>query len=500
MRRSSKRRSSRRSSELTPNAPIDRFSYIVKTYIEKQPWVVLDTLSVIFETIGVDNAERDLGEELNRQSEAWGEKFTRMVSRLRSTFDAQGRLHPGVVQIATEGDFAGISYRVQNKFWWFGDPTVEKYLESYRRPVSTLSERLSLILELAESPTFADGTMRESHEADAIFPWVARELSKLSKVVLRTDGDRALRLALHEYHHRLFELRRSTNAIAQWAKATRTDIMKMSLDEVLEAIKGFRVKRRVEHGEVVYKFKNGWAVESLKGKRQLDCEAGFLSHCVYNYKGDIERGESVIYSLRDPDGVPYVTIEWQPREKGSLVPGHLAQVFGQSNSTIGSETFNEYVFQAGQDNDPPLTREEVPEVVEAIAQMTGEFVAKALRAPAAQVVLWGLPLPEELTSVGDLELKGYPYPLPEGLTSVGGNLELRDYDHPLPDGLAYVGRFTDLHRYKHPLPEGLTSVGGGLYLEDYPHPLPEGLTSVGGNLYRGDYKHPLPKGLRRGGR
>jgi len=43
-------------------------------------------------------------------------------------------------------------------------------------------------------------------------------------------------------------------------------------------------------------------------------------------------------------------------------------------------------------------------------------------------------------------------------------------------------------------------VGGNLYLRGYQHPLPEGLTSVGGGLDLRGYKHPLPEGLRvRGG-
>ena len=36
---------------------------------------------------------------------------------------------------------------------------------------------------------------------------------------------------------------------------------------------------------------------------------------------------------------------------------------------------------------------------------------------------------------GDLDLRGYTHPLPQGLTSVGGSLYLRGYTHPLPQGL-----------------------------------------------------------------
>ena len=51
---------------LTPNPPIDRLKYIQKLYGEKQPWVVLDTLSVILSTVGVDDPSDEFDAELER--------------------------------------------------------------------------------------------------------------------------------------------------------------------------------------------------------------------------------------------------------------------------------------------------------------------------------------------------------------------------------------------------------------------------------------------------
>ena len=358
--RTSRRTSRRPPVALVPNAPIDRLKYIVKTYGEKQPWVVLDTLSVIFDTIGID--------------------------------DRLSAIKDGVVPLLSGTDAKQFQNVVTDFFWSVfreGSPAIPT--EGWDTVGGDTSETLSFIVDLVSQPTFADGAMREPSEADSIFPWVARELSKLSKRTIaalqatweptwepetaehhRLLPKRARVLIYRAYSDHLDNLRKSCNAIAQWAKATRTDIMKMSLDEVLEAIKGFRVKKKVARGEVVYKFKSGWTVESLKGKKQLDCEAGFLAHCVYSYVGEVERGESVIYSLRDPDGVPYVTMEWELLKGES---GKFAQIFGHRNSKIGSEGFNEYVLAAGQDNDPPLTAEQVPETVELIRAMVVEFVA-----------------------------------------------------------------------------------------------------------------------------
>lgn len=390
---------------LTQNPPIDRLKYIQKLYGEKQPWVVMDTLSVILSTVGVDDPSDEFDVELDRQRALFEQDaelpWSVAVSRLRASFGTGGQLHPGVIRARATTSIA-FPYRRQLGYWWFGDQEVEESLARPQRQVSTLSQKLALILELAESKAFANGALTSAHEADGIFPWVARELSRLSKhtidqldatlrsydaaaaametaQIARTTLDQAsfdqaqtaavkLEQTWQTYSNAVGALRRSGNLIAQWSKATRTDLMKLSLAEVLEKSKGFRVKKKVERGEIVYKFKSGWTVESLKGKKQLDCEAGFLSHCVYTYKGAVESGRSVIYSLRDPDGVPYVTMEWQPERK------KFNQVFGKTNSNIGDSVFNEYVLAEGQDNDPPLQPDQVPMVVEAIKSMVAEFI------------------------------------------------------------------------------------------------------------------------------
>jgi len=378
---------------LTPNAPIDRLKYIVKTYGEKQPWVVLDTLSVIFNTIGIDNPEYDLEDTLAAQgSPVWGEMFTRMTSRLRSMFGNGGQLHAGLIMPSTQPPLADVSYREQLGYWWFGDPEVEKRVQVMQRPASTLRERLELVLELIGAESFPrfNSAIREPSDADGTFPWVARELSKLSKhTISEIDGGGPLaqRAEYDFYVQALYRLRRSCNLIAQWAKSTGTDIMKMSLADVFDASANFREKKKVHHGEVVYKFKSGWAVEELREKRQLECEKGFLSHCVPSYKSAIDRGESVIYSLRDPDGVPYVTMEWKPARKA------FAQIFGKTNSNIGDPAFVDYVFTEGQKNDPPLREQaEVMEVVELIRTMVVEFIDKAKGGDVRGLLLAGASL------------------------------------------------------------------------------------------------------------
>jgi len=430
---------------LTPNAPIDRLKYIVKTYGEKQPWVVLDTLSVIFNTIGIDNPAAAFNDpEIPRRY--------RNDAALGMCEAMSGRLRAGL-----------FSWEDVSKAF-YDEGVTPTYAVGMQKMWQSWLSYLSSTLKIVEMPAFADGVMREQHEADSIFPWVARELSKLSKhtiagldslsvidreppespsrktggtkmawgaavdydtdMALHTDRDRRVRdlrfLVYGDYLRALTSLRRSGNAIAQWAKGARVDIMKLSLAEVLEAIKTYRPKSVVkpgQRGDVVYRFKKtGWVVEELKSKRQLDCETDFLSHCVSGYKGAVASGESVIYSLRDPDGVPYVTMEWQPDRS------RFTQVFGKTNSSIGDGVFDEYVFQTGQSNKPPLTREEVPEVVEFIRAMVIEFIDKVKDGETRGIVLAGGSLSGRDLSGRNMEFADLSGMNLRGVSLTGANL------------------------------------------------------------------------------
>ena len=76
-----------------------------------------------------------------------------------------------------------------------------------------------------------------------------------------------------------------------------------------------------------------------------------------------------------------------------------------------------------------------------------------------------------------------------------GDLDLRRYDHPLPDGLKNIDGYLNLEGYKYKLPNGFNSCGGNLYLGGYNHPLPDGFNSCGGYLNLGGYNHQLPEKL-----
>lgn len=379
-----RRRSSRRAQELTPNAPLNRLGFIRKTY-EKQPWVAYDTLSVIFNTIGIDEPWRYLEDAVYVLTPARTADAARTARTTMLQMFFAGSMIPGLPDPRWSHGHSG--YTTLLSIIWNLGP-IKYHGEDDLR----WDERANTIFEIVDEQQFAEGAMREPHEADSIFPWVARELSKLTKHTIAAIEESikenlSLRDDFTDYTDALETLRRSTNLFAQWAKAKRVDIMKMSLSEVIEATKDFKYTGKIRQGKIVLRLADGWTVQELRGRRELAPEGKRLAHCVGTYVQKVDSGQHEIYSLRDPDGVPYVTMDWKLEGKG-----FFKQVFGKANSKIGDEVFSEYVFDAGQDNKPPLAQEDVGDVTEMIRSMVIEFIDKVKSGNVRGLILAGASL------------------------------------------------------------------------------------------------------------
>ena len=363
------------------NPPDKRLAFIVKTYLDKQPWVVWDTISVIFNTIGIDSPAtlaRDAA--LNGVATPSGMTVAQFASDVRDMFRA-GAMVPGLPEPGWDHRPAPTSdpsfhYPTKEDADRWRDHRYSSLLDTshyWSEPITGMWRLLINAIPLFTSTEFADGLMNQPHKADGVFPWVARELSRLTKhVIAETDKEArdgySPRDAWEVYEEALDSLRRRTNGIAAWAQKNRIDLNKLSLAEALEGSKEFKPKVAVPQGIIVKRFKSGWTIQELRGRGRLDPEGERLQHCVGSYCSRVESGASQIYSLRDPDGVPYVTMEVDPDSS------HFVQVFGEKNSSVGSKEFGLYVFTEGQANEPPLSESDVPVVVEAIQQMLEEFI------------------------------------------------------------------------------------------------------------------------------
>jgi uncharacterized protein YjbI with pentapeptide repeats len=174
------------------------------------------------------------------------------------------------------------------------------------------------------SPTEVVDLLKEdlakSSEVDAYIPWLGTKLTALMK-----SGGLSKKVQ--------DDLIRGFRAIAIWAKETRTDIGKVSIEEALAKAEDHvprAAKKGTEESDanpVVYRFPDGFKIVQLKTDEALKHEGGRMKHCVGDYCDSVKAGTSVIYSLRSPDGDPEkdITMEYKPKNKS------FNQMFGPRN-------------------------------------------------------------------------------------------------------------------------------------------------------------------------
>jgi len=94
-----------------------------------------------------------------------------------------------------------------------------------------------------------------------------------------------------------------------------------------------------------------WTIQKVIGKNDLEVEGNRMDHCVGGFCKGVERGDSVIYSLRDPYNEPHVTIEIEG--DNSYDPGTIKQIQGKSNSEPKDEykaMIKEWISNSGEES------------------------------------------------------------------------------------------------------------------------------------------------------
>ena len=270
-----------------PNAPIDRLRWVAKTY-EHMPVVTYETIRVALNTLGLDHLYMENALFDGTGDGTWG--------AASGHYESMSRAHFG---FARGGRGALTAQRV--------------------------SELLTMLEPELPSDT----------EYDFLFPWVAAQLGPIAKRTQRAwkqeqEGRITHAQVMHWYDEApLFidmsdALRQRGTAIAQWALANRIDLGRVSAGEALKAIKTFEVTVRVLQGPVVYEYGDGWTVQELPPEA-LEAEGKVMQHCVGTYCEVVRKGDTVIYSLREPQGQPHVTMEFLPAS------GRFEQIYGKQN-------------------------------------------------------------------------------------------------------------------------------------------------------------------------
>lgn len=281
---------------LTPNSPIKRLKYVAKTYGERSPGVVMDTFFLLSDLAGIE-APRMEGPQA---AVWWRIAFNRMSA------------DPGAMQLFllrrydlwSIGPDAPIDDATMVREGSTGWGSKREQLA--RRGLDRLFEEQSqrelmegLLRHLEE--TGHDGMFRRM-DSDPIWPWVARELNRAKKRSVKAGY-------ATEYVKLLDDLSGKGPALALWQETERVDLTKTSAYDALAALETFQLQRGVEQGDVVYEWPDGWTVQKLTTPLQLEDEGEQMQHCVGGYCAEVEAGDTVIYSLRDPQGDPHATME-----------------------------------------------------------------------------------------------------------------------------------------------------------------------------------------------
>jgi len=91
-----------------------------------------------------------------------------------------------------------------------------------------------------------------------------------------------------------------------------------------KAMEEERSQEAARGGTVVHQWPDNWTVRRLDTPDELASEGDAMGHCVGSYADEVARGNTSIYSLRDPQGQPHVTTEIMPNRwvtpNGDLVP------------------------------------------------------------------------------------------------------------------------------------------------------------------------------------
>lgn len=134
--------------------------------------------------------------------------------------------------------------------------------------------------------------------------------------------------------------------IFDWAEQTNPNIMNMNLLEADEAsVQWHRELAQKEVDEslkykshdVVFTFPDGWEIIKLQAG---DCtpEGEKMGHCSKGYSDEVGRGNTEIYSLRDPKNEPHVTLEMSIPQTDSGIKIKIEQIQGKGNE----EPIDEY--------------------------------------------------------------------------------------------------------------------------------------------------------------
>jgi hypothetical protein len=193
------------------------------------------------------------------------------------------------------------------------------------------------------SPTTQEERVAGWFEPSKLVEWALVQLRKLRRKEKNESwrGEEVQDFVYdQEAYSRLFN-RPKMQEIQDWWYNQRPEIASYTAEEAIRASDEWhdRISEgtdvvKYEEGEsgVIYgpKWKNenfnGWTIRKITTSNDADYEGHLMDHCVGSYSCNILDGSVRVFSLRDPNNKPHVTMEVSP---GSWT---FKQIYGKSNS------------------------------------------------------------------------------------------------------------------------------------------------------------------------
>ena len=113
---------------------------------------------------------------------------------------------------------------------------------------------------------------------------------------------------------------------------------RMAKEKALKTLETEEFKKSLATTQLVHKFDDGMSWHKLEDPVALEAEGKIQGHCVGTYTKKVADGSSEIYSLRNAEGKPQLTAEYDPRDNTWV------QVKGRFNATP-TENMKPYIKQ-----------------------------------------------------------------------------------------------------------------------------------------------------------
>ena len=193
-------------------------------------------------------------------------------------------------------------------------------------------------------------------EVDVLIPWLARETARALKVVRRQDpldGQRA-QTALGQMYSPVavgrvrdwYRRHYATEPIpTTWAEAQiKSDEWHATL-----GTEG-RELGPDDQGTIKMRWPDGWTIQELDQKEQLEAEGDAMRNCVADYWEGIEEHRTRVFSLRNPFGQPHVTIEF------SIPEDDYAETDWRGDEDRENPTWSFQQFEGRDQTQPPHSK------------------------------------------------------------------------------------------------------------------------------------------------